>query len=358
MARILDVLNKADFRCVSTAAPQTLEELQEETDRKPVYRVFENPKPRTESILVEQVPANTDLLFRYFIDGSERVTAIGHLIDPNNRYLPLFVAQIGVATTKLEDQRISLENYQHKNILVLPDSLSEKDRDRAKTVIKDAEDRAERSLNLDLDTYNVKGYGEGDAMAEARERILKLMHQEEIDVISRLAGSGKVTRDALLIIDGSLQFFEDLDKHKEAFRNVIGVAKQFDTNKVIGTGKNRKYAGALVAALPRWHRTPAQEIKHRNRSIGTWYMRLRGPDHMKSPEDGVIKIEVFPEDSANAQSLEATLCDNISRHILALRHPTTPNTDGRWASHLYPIHVTERFVKTQFQTPEKIVAHF
>ena len=108
MARILDVLNKADFRCVSTAAPQTLEELQEETDRKPVYRVFENPKPRTESILVEQVPANTNLLFRYFIDGSERVTAIGHLIDPNNRYLPLFVAQIGVATTKLEDQRISL----------------------------------------------------------------------------------------------------------------------------------------------------------------------------------------------------------------------------------------------------------
>lgn len=46
-----------------------------------------------------------------------------------------------------------------------------------------------------------------------------------------------------------------------------------------------------------------------------------------------------------------------SRHM---RHrwpaPATPNSDARWASHLYPIHLTERYIKTQFRNDQSIRA--
>ena len=41
-------------------------------------------------------------LFRYFLDGSMRTTSAGHIVDTKRRFLPVFVAQIGVAATKLD----------------------------------------------------------------------------------------------------------------------------------------------------------------------------------------------------------------------------------------------------------------
>lgn len=70
------------------------------------------------------------------------------------------------------------------------------------------------------------------------------MHAMETDLIKELVRSRKVMRDFLLMIDGSLQFYGDLDRDKEAFRNVFGVAKSSNLNQRIGTGPNSKEVGA------------------------------------------------------------------------------------------------------------------
>ena len=362
MGRILDALNNNRFRCVAAKSPDTLLDAQQEAvNRRPVYQVFEAPAPKAETIQVAELGRQEHLLFKYFVDGSARTTAVAHLIDPKNRYCPLFVAQIGVATTVLNGRYLELENYSHENILMLPNSLNQDDQEHAKRIINDVEQdfklRSQASLHLAVADYDIGGDDNDDPMAEARKKILQLMHNKEISEITRLANSGKVTRDDLLMIDGSLEFYESFDE--EAFRNVVGVSKQFELNKFIGKGPRRKHVGSLVTSLPAQYRTPAQKIKHRNLSIGTWYLRLHRAEHLSSPEKGVVKIEVFPENRGNEKSsLDSSLCDNYSRHILALRHPTTPSIDGRWASHLYPIHVTERFAKTQFRKSEAISAYF
>ena len=73
--------------------------------------------------------------------------------------------------------------------------------------------------------------------------------------------------------------------------------------------------------------------------------------------DGVVKIEVFPDDpSHDSPTMDAARCNRISEHVLALRAPATPNNDARWASHLYPVHLTEQYIKTQFRNDRSIRA--
>ena len=361
MGRILDALNKNNFKCVATKNPDTVQDAQiKATEERPVYKVFESPAPKQEAVSVPELDYREPLLFKYFIDGSERVTEIAHLIDPKNRYCPLFVAQIGIATTVLNGKQLELEDFSYENILMMPNSLAPNDRARAQKIIYDVEQdiiRSSRStLNLSIEDYDIGGDDNDDAMAEARKKVLKFMHEKEIEQITRLAGSGKVTRDNLLMIDGSLEFYEHFEE--EAFRNVVGVSKQFQLNKFVGSGTRKKHVGSLVTSLPEHYRTPAQKLSHRNLFIGTWYLRLHRADHLASPEKGVLKIEMFPENTTNNPSMDSSLCDNISSHILALRHPTTPSLDRRWASHLYPVHVTEKYAKTQFRKPETIAAFF
>ncbi len=357
MTRILDALNKANFRCVATRLPDTLVGLQEDLSQQGVsYPAFEKPVPQEATLSVDPLDSETESLFKYFIDGSERTTTIGSIVDPQNQYFPLFVAQIGVATTKMEEGLLKLENYHHENILLMPSTYSPEDLRCAKKEIKKVENLSRMTLNLKVCTYDVQIDNQKDTVAEARKVILKKMHICEIDEIQRLVSSKSVTRDSLLMIDGALEFYEQF-KHED-FRNVVGVSKQFNTNKFLGRGAKKKHAGSIVSALKSQHRTPAYKIEHRNLAIASWYLRLQRADILRKPEDGVVKVEVFPENPSNADSMDNSLCSSFSSHILALRHPTTPVTDGRWASHLYPVYLTERYAKTQFQKSETIAAYF
>ena len=196
-------------------------------------------------------------------------------------------------------------------------------------------------------------------MDSVRKKVLNRMHEMEVGRIVKLAEAGEITRNALLLIDGSIEFYNGLERHKEAFRNVVGVSKSFDLHRTYRKGRNAEAVGSIISRLPTKHRTQALEIKHRNLKIASWYLRLNGRDHIRNLDhpDGVVKIETFPDDPSSTQpSMDAARCDQLSAHVFALRDPTTPNTDSRWASHLYPIHLTERYIKTRFRNNRTIRA--
>ncbi len=352
MAGILDLLTDNGFRCYAPNAADTPINVDgEREDRRPVYQPFETPRPQEEQLEVSDSPPDAQPLFRYFLDGSMRTTSAGHVVDTKQRFLPIFIAQIGVAATKLGHARITVETYKSRNILFLPETFSEEDTRKARRLVKQAARTSRMPLDLDLECY---GLEEQKAPIDgARQKVLSAMHTMEVDLITNLADSGKVTRDSLLMIDGSLQFYNNLERAKEAFRNVVGVAKSFDLNQRIGKGQTAKEVGTLVAALRHRHRTPARKIEHRNLTIGAWYLRLHSARFHTSltSTDGVVKIEVFPDAATGVEPvLDTNRCSLISRNVLALRHPTTPWTDSRWASHLYPIHVTENYIKTRFRS--------
>ena len=358
MTGVLQALRKCDVRCHAPSSTGHDIESREEELVRYTQTGFEKPRPSKVQVAITEALPNTGLLFQYFLDGSMRTTAAGHVVDVKNRFLPLYIAQIGVAVTKLDGRRIVVEEYQDKYVLFFPDSFKERQIEMVADAVREAALRSRLSLDLGLECYSAED--KRKPVEAARAQILASMHEMEVARIVDLAESERITRDSLLMIDGSLQFYTNLDRNREAFRNVVGVAKSFDLNRSVGAGNSAKQAGILAAELKLSHRTPAFRIKLRNLSIGAWYLRLHAArSHAGSDVTaGVIKLEMFPDNptSGTPQPLNASRCNRLSRDILALRHPSTPWADARWASHLYPIYLTEGYIKRRFRSERTIQA--
>lgn len=360
MARILEVLQQNRFRCYAPKDATPLVSAESENEGRPAYTPFEEPRPKTEQVAVEESLPNTPQLFRYFVDGSMRTTNAGHIIDAEGRYLPIFIVQIAVAATRLDKDSIWVEEYRNQNVFLLPDTFSETDKTEAERLVKDAASSSRWPLDIDFDCYILEAQTE--PLDAARKKMLSSMHEMEINLIKNLADSERVTRENMLLIDGSLQFYRNFDQAREAFRNVVGLAKSFDLHQRVGRSQNAKQVGAVIADLKHRHRTPARKVtvSRTNLAIGAWYLRLHSNKQLAglSVDDGVVKLELFPDgESGHQRPLATDWCDLISRNILALRHPTTPSTDQRWASHLYPIHLTERYIRTRFRDDRAIRAY-
>ena len=358
MTGILAALRDGRFTCFAPAG------VGEEIDSPPLQDIsnvklppragiIEKPSGRNQYIEIQGISDHDPMLFKYFLDGSQRVTNAGFVVDNSNRYLPLLIAQIGVATTRLDGTDLRLQKHDSCNILYFPASFSEEDLETARKAACDAANSSRLPLDLGFDTYEVGGQDDRTPMDAARARVLNRMHEMEISRISSLAAAGKLSRDALLLIDGSLAFYGNMEQHTEAFRNVVGVAKSFDLHLSYGAGKGAKQVGAVISTLPWGHRTPAKGASHRNLTIASWYLRLHDQQKVSNLEypDGVVKVEVFPDEPTKSPpAVEAARCERISQHVLALRAPATPNVDSRWASHLYPVYLTERYIKSRFRS--------
>ena len=71
---------------------------------------------------------------------------------------------------------------------------------------------------MELQTYSPNDE-EGELPRDAvRKQILKFMHEMEMGYVSDLARDGMLQREAMLAIDGSLQFYGELEKNQEAFQ--------------------------------------------------------------------------------------------------------------------------------------------
>lgn len=348
MKRILEELRQRNFSCLAPNVQDSLSTLAPPETGAPSYRSFETPAPGREQIAVDDIPATKPLLFKYFLDGSMMTTTVGYIIDPKRRCLPMLLAQVAVAATRLENSYLKIESYNNKNVLFFPDTFGDYDKTQLNKITEQVSSQVDVEFELSVEYYEFEQ--REDPVASARQSVLKTMHSMEICQIDQLAKSNRLTRESLLLIDGSLQFYENLSRYREAFQNVVGVAKSFDLHKPVGTGKKAKQVGTLVAGLQHRHRTAAREVKARNLSIGSWYLRLHPSRRLTNVSDGVVKLEVFPENSSDSNAkLSFSRCQRLSRDVLALRHPATPTTDARWASHLYPVYMTERYLKLRFR---------
>lgn len=358
MEGLIEALNREKFRCIGPAQFAGPIEFLPDEDSKPAYSVFESPSPRRQQVPVE-FARTVPLVFRHFLDGSESTTPIGHIVDSKDRYLPLFVSQIGVAVTRLEGTNLKISHHEEKQLLLLPATFSPEDLFVAEHVVDKLCESLPSSLALQVKTYRADGNDK--PVENARKKVLSLMHDLEVSTIEKFTQSGAVSDEEYFMVDGSLQFYTGKKDKREAFQNVVGVAKSFNLQKSIGKGSKATQAGTLIAGLKPKHRTPAFRIEDdRGDTIGTWYLRLHGgrSSNRNRMDDGVVKLEVYAHDGIDPDAqIDSNRCDLISQGVLALRHPTTPATDGRWASHLYPIYLTERYIRSRFQKPRTIMAY-
>jgi hypothetical protein len=186
-------------------------------------------------------------------------------------------------------------------------------------------------------------------------------------MVKELVRKGNLNQDNYLVKDGSLEYRltktdKDDDKSFQTFRQnynwVIGLSKSFNPEACFDKGKANP---GFIADLPLYHRTPVAYFGNEKEPLAfaVWYMRLRDKSRTRTPFDGILKVEkILVRDDELKNGMETETVDRLSALIINERNPTSYGLDKRWANHIYPIYLTERFVKSQYLSTESFLHLF
>jgi hypothetical protein len=184
------------------------------------------------------------------------------------------------------------------------------------------------------------------------------MIESEKKIVAALSDKQLINQTKYLTKDGSLQYkpmktsdFKELSKFKNHYKSVVGISKMF--NPELCRNKDGKSNADKIADLKLFNRTPV--YKYQTEIVGSdvffaiWYVRIREKEHSASPFAGVVKIEkiLITEDEME-NGLDSQEVDFITANIINERNPVCYGKDDRWANHLYPIYLTETFIKSKY----------
>ncbi|WP_130862821.1 hypothetical protein [Bacilliculturomica massiliensis] len=324
------------------------------------FETDESKKIRTIDLINED---RTYSGFSYFMDGSRRTYKIGDMVLEGKKIYPVVVAQVRAGSTERDRQKkLHIHNtIQRKNLLLLSDKMNEVDFQEIRQRI--LKTQMAKDIHLDIVKYHFDPAKDNVPVNAAIAKANSTMHDMEIDILGQMVNSDTLEPDHMLVVDGPLQFIrQDTGKPEFAdmFYNVVGVSKSFDP--MLPTSSKNKRGGIQIGTellkLEYGQRTPVflkENSKHRK--FGCWYLRIRPKNRVAGPLEGIIKIEkmaVLEEE----EGLDSSVVDNISLWALNEGSPTCYGRDERWASHLYPIYLTERVIKVSFESDLVFINNF
>lgn len=316
-------------------------------------------------------------LIKYFLDGSRHVFKVDD-IAYNKQVFPVVAGQIGVGCCRREEKRMKPELFYRELVLALPDKSNADGWDDvayfASTRDKLNKSEELKKLNLEFSAIipydtskNVKHDTKLDNKAIAV--IQDYMIEAEKRMVAELVKKKLLGQNSYLLKDGSLEYqkmssgkteLRSLQQIKNNYNWVIGVSKSFNPELCLDhTGKpNSNY----IANLPVFHRTPVARYVSsyvgKDVEFGVWYIRLREKKRTQTPFDGVVKVEKIMMDDEVEKGIDSDIIDLLSANIINERNPTCYGTDRRWANHLYPVFLTETFVKSKYISEEMFLHLF
>jgi hypothetical protein len=314
-------------------------------------------------------------LFSYFLDGSRRTYKVDD-IEINHRIFPVMAGQIGVACSERKSSaNFKCREVESNLVIALPSEANPETRSRGNFFNNLMEninnlDRIKRTgikFSKMLEYSSKQIGGPEDQKSKKYEHLAIAMIQDEMidcekKIVARLTAKNILDQDNYLLKDGSLQYkpmqtgeYRELTKIKNNYRRVIGVSKLF--NPELFRDKNNKSNAAAIAHLPLYARTPVFMFQHDLANQGhlgdykfsIWYVRIREQDKTDGPFAGVLKIEkILITDKENEEGLDSDLVDIITANIINERNPVCYGRDSRWANHLYPVYLTEQYLKSRY----------
>lgn len=335
------------------------DEYQDKDEKFNTQKIFETSKAAEKRRLTT---FKSDIsLFKYFLDGSRRTYKIVDFASTDGKYLPIVAGQIGTAVCLREKKVVKNLHLSKFNIIALPDRTGgefEKIKNEISAIVKN-NIKIDRILEYKHQT-NTQRPPENLAIA----KIQKEMLDEEIILIDRMVTSNLLKTDKILMIDGSLQYTNIKTEQEYIFHNVIGVSKSFNPN-LQGILKTKgKEIGSYLTSLNYGERTPVYKYEPESGRkfktvIGAWYLRIREKKYTKGPLEGIIKVEkIATTQKEKEDGFQTELIDEISSAILQERNVTCHGKDERWANHLYPIYLTELFIKSSFLSDKQFLSIF
>jgi hypothetical protein len=304
-------------------------------------------------------------LFQFFLDGSRRTYKIDD-IEINRKIFPIIAGQIGVACCRrVNPSSFKSAQVERSLVLSLPTSANPnaKNPELFFNALKDQINQTEKIKSLPIGFSKILSYKSLAQEESAKYENLGIatiqneMYQTEVKVVASLYQKNLLKEDAYLIKDGSLAYskmqtgdFKEIAKIKNNYRRVVGISKMF--NPELCKDRAGKSNADKIAKLKLFNRTPAymhQDTYAGDAKFSIWYLRIRDSKRTDSPFSGVVKIEkilVTEDEIENGLSSEEV--DIISANVINERNPVCYGKDSRWANHLYPVYLTETFIKSQY----------
>lgn len=306
--------------------------------------------------------------FTYFLDGSRhayKIDDIRYKTSSTTKLYPIIAAQIGTGCCKRDNRKLKCAKYTREIVLAVPNIANADGKHGFFEALKE-------KINSQSSLSKKCGYGitailpyktGGDGTEKFEDRavaqVLVKMAQSEKDMVASLVKELDETH--YLVKDGSLEYKpgkeESKDKRKlqlfkNNYSNVIGLSKKF--NPSICLDSKGKPNPGYIAGLNLYERTPVACFKNESGLFGDvefaiWYIRIRDMQYSRSPFDGIVKVEkilVTSEEMENG--IDSEMVDIISANVINERNPTCYGSDERWANHIYPIYLTEQFIKSKY----------
>ena len=319
-------------------------------------------------------------LFSYFLDGSRRVFKVDDIAFRQRRGIyPVIAGQIGVGCMRRHDRKLTCEKFKQEFVLSVPDiadfdgrsgffpAIAQKLNKRLEEfpALRDSCVRFSAILPYDTSKNAEKNF-EDKGTAKIQDRMI----EQEKDMVAQLVREEKLDQNNYLIKDGSLEYRPTKEDRKDKrrcqrfqqnYNRVLGVSKSF--NPEVCLDIHGKPNPRFIAKLPLYHRTPVACFTNPNlfgdMKFAVWYVRIRDSSRTRTLFDGILKIEKMLVTSEELEyGIDSELVDVLTANIIKERSPTCYASDMRWANHLYPVYLTESFVKSKYLSTESFLQLF
>lgn len=318
-------------------------------------------------------------LLTYFLDGSRRVYKVDdqayNKSDGRSVLYPVIAGQIGVGCCKRENRIVTPVKFKGEIVISVPD-IANADGKKGffeATALKLNNIEELKRLGIRITSvipYKTSKTDESKFEDKGTACIQDRMCECEKEMVAELVNNDMLDSDNYLVKDGSLEYrptkeIRNDTRKWQRFKNnynwVIGISKNF--NPEICHNINGKPSPGFIAELPLYCRTPVACYEKQklfgDMQFAVWYIRLRDKSRTRTPFDGIVKVEkllVTEEEIANGMDSETV--DMLSALIINERNPVCYGSDLRWANHIYPVYLTESYVKSKYLSAESFLHLF
>ncbi|MBQ6773860.1 MAG: hypothetical protein IJP48_07355 [Synergistaceae bacterium] len=322
------------------------------------------------SSLSEKYSSGNEQILTYFLDGSRRIIKAGEIAYGNSRntrtVYPVMAGQIGVGYCKRVDKKLIPEKIYHEIVIALPDIADPEGKNNGfieSIALKLSQSDLMQRLNLEV--AKILKYSASSKTSSLQDKATAVIQSRMLELEQKLTEDltrhRKLGQNNFLVKDGSLEYMNIKKSCNLNYRWVIGISKSF--NPEICVNPQGKSDSGYIADIPVNHRTPVARFTM-PQSMGAsefavWYIRLYDRSRTASAFEGVIKVEkMLITDSERNNGLESDFIDTLSAYILNERNPVCYGKDKRWASHIYPVYLTESYIKSRYISTESFINLF
>ena len=341
-----------------------------ETDPPSTYKPLET--------LAKRLAERDEQVLTYFLDGSRHVYKVDDMAytqsGDRSVIYPTVAGQVGIGICKRVNKKMLPEALTREIILSVPGIADPSGKGGFFEALSVKLNESNELARIKMCGWKFAKIIPYDTKSDERKfedrgtaRIQDAMIEREKEMVKALVRKGKLNQDNYLVKDGSLEYRltktdKDDDKSFQTFRQnynwVIGLSKSFNPEACFDKGKANP---GYIAELPLYHRTPVAYFGSEKEPLAfaVWYVRLRDKSRTRTPFDGILKVEkILVRDDELKNGMETETVDRLSALIINERNPTSYGVDIRWANHIYPIYLTERFVKSQYLSTESFLHLF